>query len=116
MGKIERMETVPMGNGSKEELFEKGHPVIRELKSIPEIIFDDRVDRLPSSAIPIKSLFARKQMDYYHVDSLVLKKIALQVLHILTQLSERHIYPGLIEFQSKLPLQRIEQFLLEDML
>lgn len=99
MGEIERMETVPMGNGSKEELFEKGHPVIRELKSIPEIIFDDKVDRLPSSAIPIKSLFARKQMDYYHVDSLILKKIALQVLHILEQLSQKHIYPGLIDLQ-----------------
>lgn len=99
MGEIERMETVPMGNGNKEELFEKGHPVIRELKSIPEIIFDDRADRLSSSAIPIKSLFARKQMDYYHVDSLILKKIALQVLHILTQLSERHIYAGLIDLQ-----------------
>lgn len=95
----ERMDTVPMENGSKEKLFEKGHPVIRELKEIPEIIFDDRVNRLPSSAIPIKSLFARKQMDHYHVDSLILKKIALQVLHILTQLSERHIYPGLIDLQ-----------------
>ena len=99
MEERERMETVPMGNGSKEELFEKGHPIIRELKSIPEIIFDDRINRLPSSAIPIKSLFARKQMDHYHVDSLILKKIALQVLHILTQLSERHIYPGLIDLQ-----------------
>ena len=99
MEERERMDTVPMGNGSKEELFEKGHPVIRELKEIPEIIFDDRVNRLPSSAIPIKSLFARKQMDHYHVDSLILKKIALQVLHILTQLSERHIYPGLIDLQ-----------------
>lgn len=99
MGEIERMETVPMGSGSKEELFEKGHPVIRELQSIPEIIFDDRIDRLPSSAIPIKFLFARKQMDYYHVDSLILKKIALQVLHILTQLSQRHIYVGLIDLQ-----------------
>lgn len=99
MQERERMDTVPMGNGSKEELFEKGHPVVRELKEIPEIIFDDRVNRLPSSAIPVKSLFARKQMDHYHVDSLILKKIALQVLHILTQLSERHIYPGLIDLQ-----------------
>lgn len=99
MEERERMDTVPMGNGSKKELFEKGHPIIRELKSIPEIIFDDRVKRLPSSAIPIKSLFARKQMDHYHVDSLILKKIALQVLRILTQLSERHIYPGLIDLQ-----------------
>ena len=99
MEERERMETVPMGNGSKEELFEKGHPVIRELKSIPEIIFEKQIGMLPSSAIPVKSLFARKQMDHFHVDSLILKKIALQVLHILKKLSQKHIYPGLIELQ-----------------
>ena len=53
MEERERMETVPMGNGSKEELFEKGHPVIRELKSIPEIIFEEQIGMLPSSAIPV---------------------------------------------------------------
>ena len=99
MEERERMETVPMGNGSKEELFEKGHPVIRELKGIPEIIFEEQIGMLPSSAIPVKSLFARKQMDHFHVDSLILKKIALQVLHILKKLSQKHIYPGLIELQ-----------------
>ena len=99
MEERERMETVPMGNGSKEELFEKGHPVIRELKSIPEIIFEEQIGMLPSSAIPVKSLFARKQMDHFHVDSLIPKKIALQVLHILKKLSQKHIYPGLIELQ-----------------
>ena len=30
MEERERMETVPMGNGSKEELFEKGHPVVKK--------------------------------------------------------------------------------------
>ena len=99
MEEIERMETVPMGSGSKEQLFEKGHPVIRELKRIPEIIFEEQIAMLPSSAIPVKSLFARKQMDHYHVDSLILKKIAMQVLHILRQLSECHIYPGIIDLQ-----------------
>ena len=99
MEERERMETVPMGNGSKEELFEKGHPVIRELKSIPEIIFEEQIGMLPSSAIPVKSLFARKQMDHFHVDSLILKKISLQVLHILKKLSQKHIYTGVIELQ-----------------
>ena len=99
MEEIERMETVPMGSGSKEQLFEKGHPVIRELKRIPEIIFEEQIAMLPSSAIPVKSLFVRKQMDHYHVDSLILKKIAMQVLHILRQLSECHIYPGIIDLQ-----------------
>lgn len=46
MEERERMETVPMGNGSKEELFEKGHPIIRELKSIPEIIFEEQIGML----------------------------------------------------------------------
>lgn len=99
MEEIERMETVPMGSGSKEQLFEKGHPVIRELKRIPEIIFEEQIAMLPSSAISVKSLFARKQMDHYHVDSLILKKIAMQVLHILRKLSECHIYPGIIDLQ-----------------
>lgn len=99
MEEMERMETVPMGSGSKEQLFEKGHPVIRELKRIPEIIFEEQIAMLPSSAISVKSLFARKQMDHYHVDSLILKKIAMQVLHILRQLSECHIYPGIIDLQ-----------------
>ena len=99
MEEMELMETVPMGSGSKEQLFEKGHPVIRELKRIPEIIFEEQIAMLPSSAIPVKSLFARKQMDHYHVDSLILKKIAMQVLHILRQLSECHIYPGIIDLQ-----------------
>lgn len=99
MEEIERMETVPMGSGSKEQLFEKGHPVIRELKRIPEIIFEEQIAMLPSSAISVKSLFARKHMDHYHVDSLILKKIAMQVLHILRQLSECHIYPGIIDLQ-----------------
>ena len=99
MEEMERMETVPMGSGSKKQLFEKGHPVIRELKRIPEIIFEEQIAMLPSSAIPVKSLFVRKQMDHYHVDSLILKKIAMQVLHILRQLSECHIYPGIIDLQ-----------------
>ena len=104
MEEMERMETVPMGSGSKEQLFEKGHPVIRELKRIPEIIFEEQIAMLPSSAIPVKSLFVRKQMDHYHVDSLILKKIAMQVLHILRQLSECHIYPGIIEMQEYDPI------------
>ena len=38
-------------------------------------------------------------MDHFHVDSLIHQKIALQVLHILKKLSQKHIYPGLIELQ-----------------
>ena len=53
MEEMERMETVPMGSGSKKQLFEKGHPVIRELKRIPEIIFEEQIAMLPSSAISV---------------------------------------------------------------
>lgn len=102
MEERERMETVPMGNGSKEELFEKGHPVIRELKSIPEIIFEEQIGMLPSSAIPVKSLFARKQMDRFHVDSLILKKIALQVLHILKSFHKSIFTRGLSNCRSSM--------------
>ena len=82
MEEIERMETVPMESGSKEQLFEKGHPVIRELKRIPEIIFEEQIAMLPSSAIPVKSLFARKQMDHYHVDSLILNKTVIRMSYL----------------------------------
>lgn len=99
MNDRERMQTVSLGGGSKEELFEKGHPVIRELRTIPEIIFEEEIPKLPSSAIPMKTLFARKQMNHFHVDSLILKRIALQTLHILTALSEKNIYPGLISLE-----------------
>src|SRR5699024_151390 len=45
----------------------------------------------------LKQLFTRKQMDENHVDCLILYRIAAGALHILEELSQRGICPGLIE-------------------
>lgn len=89
-------KTVGMLRGSKEELFAQGHPVIRQLREIPGLIFPEEIEGIPSSAISLKELFTRKQMDENHVDCLILYQIAAGVLHILMALSEKNIYPGLI--------------------
>ena len=65
-----------MVRGSKEDLFVQGHPVIRQLKEIPGIIFPDQMEEMPSAAISLKKLFTRKEMDAAHVDCLVLYRIA----------------------------------------
>ncbi len=86
-----------MLTGSKQELFERDHPVIRQLREIPELIFPDEMEKLPPSALSLKQLFTRKQMDENHVDCLILYRIAAGALHILEELSRRGICPGLIE-------------------
>lgn len=94
---LDERKTVGMLRGSKEELFAQGHPVIRQLKEIPGLIFPGEMEALPASAISLKRLFTRKQMDENHVDCLILYRIADGVLHILMKLSEKGIHPGLIE-------------------
>ena len=86
-----------MLRGSKEELFEQNHPVIRQLKEIPELIFPDQTEKLPTSALSFKRLFTRKEMDENHVDCLILYRIAGGVVHILKELQKRGVCPGLIE-------------------
>ena len=93
----EERKTVGMLTGSKQELFERDHPVIRQLREIPELIFPDEMEKLPPSALSLKQLFTRKQMDENHVDCLILYRIAAGALHILEELSRRGICPGLIE-------------------
>lgn len=93
----EERKTVGMLTGSKQELFERDHPVIRQLREIPELIFPDEMEKLPPSALSLKQLFTRKQMDENHVDCLILYWIAAGALHILEELSRRGICPGLIE-------------------
>ena len=93
----EERKTVGMLTGSKQELFERDHPVIRQLREIPELIFPDEMEKLPPSALSLKQLFTRKQMDENHVDCLILYRIAAGALHILEALSRRGICPGLIE-------------------
>lgn len=93
----EERKTVDMVRGSKKDLFDQNHPVIRQLKEIPGIIFSDQMEEMPSAAISLKKLFTRKEMDAAHVDCLVLYRIAEGTLRILMALSERGICPGLIE-------------------
>lgn len=93
----EDRKTVGMLRGSKEELFEQNHPVIRQLKEIPELIFPDQAEKLPTSALSFKRLFTRKEMDENHVDCLILYRIAGGVVHILKELQKRGVCPGLIE-------------------
>ncbi|MDO5146329.1 MAG: hypothetical protein Q4D60_04940 [Eubacteriales bacterium] len=91
-------ETIGMLPESKEEFFQSGHPVIRQLREIKEIIFEDEKE-LPPGVLSLKKLFQRKQMDEYHIDCLVLYKIALGVLKILRKLSDIPVYPGLIDLE-----------------
>lgn len=92
----ERAGTVEMIRESKKDLFLQNHPVVRELREIPELLFEERLSLLPTSALSLKNLFTRKQMDYYHVDCLVLEKIALRVTQILEAVSKKNVFPGLI--------------------
>ncbi len=94
---LDERKTVGMLRGSKEELFDQGHPVVRQLREIPGLVFPDEMERLPSSAVSLKQLFTRKQMDENHVDCLILYRIADGALRILMKLSEKGICPGLIE-------------------
>lgn len=93
----EHRKTVGMADGSKADLFARRHPVVRQIREIPEIIFEEDTDKVPASAMSLKKLFSRKQMDEYHIDFLILYKIALAVLKILKKLSEINVYPGLVD-------------------
>lgn len=97
---MERMGTVGMIPGNKKDLFVNGHPIIRELRKIPGIVMEEELCRLPSSCISLKDLFAREQMDTFHVDCLILYKIARNVLQILMGLSRCMIFPGLIGIEN----------------
>ncbi len=92
-----RAETAVMDRSGKEALFRDNHPVVRQLKEIPEIIFDESALLQKENILPLKELFLKKNMDRYHVDCLVLYKIAGNMARIQQQLMERHIYPGLFD-------------------
>ena len=57
---LDERKTVGMLRGSKEELFAQGHPVIRQIKEIPGIVFPEDMEALPSSAVSLKQLFFPK--------------------------------------------------------
>ena len=92
-----RAETAVMDRSGKEALFRDNHPVVRQLREIPEIVFDESDLIQKENILPLKELFLKKNMDRYHVDCLVLYKIAANMARVQQQLMERHIYPGLFD-------------------
>ena len=76
---------------------ERNREFFEKIREIPEIITgsDERYLLIKDSAISLKQLFSRKEMDDHHVDCLILYQIALRVLHIMEELRKRQIYPGL---------------------
>lgn len=81
----------------KKNLWVQEHPVIRQMLEIPEIVPEEKTGLIQSKCISLKKLFTRSSMDEYHVDCLVLYQIALRVLHIMEELSQRNITPGLYD-------------------
>ena len=90
-----RAQTLPLDCSSKEALFRKNHPLILELKEIPEIRFDDSEVIGLGDILSLKELFLKQNMDYYHVDCLILYKIARNMARIQQKLAGIHICPGL---------------------
>ncbi|MBR5047585.1 MAG: hypothetical protein IKX76_05060 [Eubacterium sp.] len=90
-----RAQTVPMDYSSKEALFRENHPLIRQIREIPEILFSDSPLAGKEDILSLKELFLKKNMDYYHVDCLVLYKIARNMAGIQQKLSVIPVYPGL---------------------
>ena len=90
-----RAQTVPLDCSSKEALFRKNHPLIREIREIPGICFDDSELISRQDILPLKELFLKKNMDQYHVDCLILYKIARNMAGIQQKLAAIHICPGL---------------------
>ncbi len=90
-----RSSTVPMDITSKSALFEQNHPIVRELKSMDQIIPGDHPVLHKQDCLPLKKLFLKENMDYYHVDCLILKKIALRMLELQMAFQKRGIFPGL---------------------
>ena len=90
-----RAQTLPLDCSSKEALFRKNHPLIRELKEIPEIRFDDSELTGQGDILSLKELFLKQNMDRYHVDCLILYKIARNMARIQRKLSGIDICPGL---------------------
>ena len=67
------------------------------VSQIPGIISgeDSRYEEVLNTCISLKSLFAKEEMDYYHVDCLVLYQIALKALYFMEELAKRQVCPGL---------------------
>lgn len=80
----------------KEQLFAGRHPVVRQLEQVDGILMPGMEAGISQDSITLKALFKRSNMDARQVDSLLLDRIAGQLVEILMTLSQLHIYPGVI--------------------
>jgi len=87
---------VPDNNVSEKKL-----QLAKNLCHIPGIICDDdkRKEEILQKGISLKTLFERQHMDEYHVDCLVLYRIAMQVLKILEGILKENVCPGLYDLK-----------------
>ncbi len=83
----------------KRILLQEDSALRKKLEAVPGIVFTDQAAALPSSFLSLKKLFSRDNMDRFHVDSLILKKIALSMLKVMMGLSDQEIYPGLYDME-----------------
>lgn len=93
----DKLKTVDNYGGKKSDLIKNNHPVIRLLREIPELIFEEQEGSLPGEIISLKELFGREMIDKYHIDSSRLILIAGQILEVLDQIAVRKICPGLYD-------------------
>ena len=98
----QRIDTEHQTPAGKEELFRSSHPVIRMLRELPQVIFPGDEERLPEEACSLKCLFGREMMDRYHVDRQRLFSIALSMASLMEGFRQRHICPGLLDFEDLL--------------
>ena len=76
------------------EAYGENQLLIRRLREIPELRYDEKEVTARRDCLSLKGLFLKKNMDFYHVDQLCLYRIAAKVLKIQKQLQEIPIYAG----------------------
>ncbi len=90
----EHYKTENLDAGSKRALFEKKHPVVRVLEEIEEVLMPGEEKLITDDYISLKKLFQRENMDYWHVDSKAVIKIAKKMLTVCKKFADRGITPG----------------------
>ena len=71
--------------------------IAEKIRAIPEIALEEIAENPERGIISLHALFERASIDRWHVDSMVLKKIALSVLRVLTALADAGIRAGLYD-------------------
>lgn len=91
----DRYKTEDMYAGGKKDLIKNNHPVIRQLREIPEVLFQTEEKNLAQDLIALKTLFLRENIDKYSISSKILVGIAYSVLQILQELADKGFTIGL---------------------